>query len=296
MKITYNHIEENIRIFEEARKNLPIIQKFINGDVSIHSLSSSGLSQFGNFYDFIKQNKSVGIDIIMKDMTWKKLKPLLINNTDNERFKTYLSNRTQNKFNEILSNPIVYDRLLNGRWIRKPSKRRSGRRSDERISAFSTCQIAIVNYMILNNIDFHDKIIGQNWFLSSKLSLDDTKFNEMSETENLLNSISLVISESKIDFKKLNLDYISNFIGEKLKKLMYIEKGELLKCVKTTYTPSNEQSLINGNNYIVESSIIRNGQLYVYVKNNLDRVDFYPFSNFEDIKHRRSNILNILGL
>jgi hypothetical protein len=289
MKITYDIIEENFRIFEEARSKFPIIQKYIDGEVTSNALNSVGLHQFGRFHDYVNHNKSMGFDPIMKGMTWRKLKPVLLANTTIERFKIYLRNRTQNEFIDILKNIEVYDRLLKGRWIRKPARRSSGRRSDEKVSSFTSCQIHIINYIIQNEIEISDNILGLEWFLTTKLSLSNTQVREMEVTENLLNSFVGVVEESKVDFKKLNLEYISNFIGEKLKKLMFVEKGSVVKCIKD-YTAC----LTEGKSYTVESSHVRNGYLYLQLSDDKGYMNSYPFSYFEDMSYHRNSILDSL--
>lgn len=290
MKITYDIIQENFRVFEEARLKFPIIQKYIDGEVTINALNSVGLHQFGRFHEYIKHNKTLGFDPIMKGMTWRKLKPILITNTSLERFKVYLRNRTQNDFIDILKKVDVYERLSKGRWIRKPSRRSSGRRSGEGISALISCQIPIINYIIQNEIEINENTItGLEWFLSTKLSLNNTQAREMEVTENLLTSFVGVVEESKVDFKKLNLDYISNFIGEKLKKLMFVEKGSVVKCIKD-YT----SCLTEGKSYIVDSSHVRNGYLYLQVSDDRGFMNSYPFSYFEDMSYHRNSILDSL--
>jgi len=294
MKITYDIIENNLKMFEDAKLKFPIMQKYIDGEASLSSLQSVGLGQFGQFSDFIKQNQSLGIDIIMKGMTWRKLKPMLVTNTTLDRFKTYISNKTQNKFNDILKNVDLYDRLLNGRWVRKPSRRGSGARSGEKVSSFTSCRVAIINYIIQNEIEVHDKIDGLAWFHTHKLSLDNTLVREMKVTEDLLTSFVDTISDSKVDFKKLNINYVSNFLSDKLLKLMKIEKGDVVKCISNYVYPTGQVVLTEGKSYTVESSTMRSGYLNIYLRDDNGRLDFYPFSYFEDVAFHRNSILDSL--
>lgn len=293
IKITYDIIQENLRIFEEAKSKFPIIQKYIDGEVTSNALSSVGLHQFGRFHDYLKQNNSLGFDPIINGMTWRKLKPILLANTAIDRFRTYLKNRTQNEFTDILKNIDVYERLSKGRWIRKPSRRSSGRRSGEKIVALTSCHIPVINYIIHNEVEVEDCIIGLEWFLTTKLSLGNTQAREMEVTENLLKSFASVVEESKVDFKKLNLDYISNFIGEKLKKLMSIEKGSVVKCIKELSGVYGTH-LTEGKSYVVESSHVRNGYLYLQLVDDKGSMNHYSFSHFEDMSYHRNSILDSL--
>jgi hypothetical protein len=293
MKLTYNIIRDNIRIFEEAKEKFPIIQKYIDGEVQQNSLQSVGLGEFARFHEYSKQVKSVGFDLIMEDMTWRKLKPILINSTQLDRFRVYLKNRTQKQFIEILKNVEVYDRLLNGRWIRKPGPRRGGRRSSELISSFRQCSVPIINFIIQNDIEVTDGITGADWFRNNTLNLLGASAREMEVTEELLKTLSSSLSESKIDFKKLNLDYISNFINEKVKKMMSIEEGTTIKSIRDINDPSIKH-LSLGKSYNVISSYVQSGYLWVSVIDDRGHRENYPFSNFEDVSFQRNSILDSL--
>ncbi len=296
MKITYDIIKDNLRVFEEAKGKFPIIQKYIDGEVSPRSLALVGLTQFANFYDYLK---FIDRSPIIEDVTWRKLKPLLIEKTDLPRFKTYLKNRTQKDFCDILKDTDVYDRLLNGRWIRRPARRSSGRRSNERIGGFDSCSVEIINYIIQNEIEVCDNIYGTKWFVTQRLSLDESLVREMKVTEDMLKSIADVITESKIDFKKLNMDYITNSISEKLGGLIRIEKDSVVKCLKdveivSSITGNKVLVLKEGNTYKVDNSSIRSGYLYLWLTDETGRSNYYPFSNFEDMQYHRNSILDSL--
>ena len=297
MKITYDLIEKNLATFKEAKKQFPIIQKYIDGEVSSHALQSVGLQRFGTFYEFLKECETTNQNPIMKRMTWRKLKPILVENCKSERFKTYLKNRTENQFIEILKNQDKYDKLMNGRWLRRPSRRRSGRRSDECISSLKTHYVAIINYIIQKEIDItHSDTFGNIWYSRETLDMTNTFVREMKITESLMKGIVDVIEESKIDFKKLNLDYISNFVNTKLTNLMSIEKGTSLKCIKDVTSNFNPgyKYLKEGTYYTVESSQIRNGLLHVLVLTEQGRTEWHPFTNFEDVSFNRNSVLDSL--
>lgn len=295
-------MKENLRIFEEAKVKFPIIQKYINGEVSSRSLVLVGLAQFASFYDYLKfldPRGDLNRGPIMDNMNWRKLKPLLIEKTDLPRFKTYLKNRTQKDFCDILKDVDVYDRLLNGRWLRRPARRSSGRRSGEKIHAFNVCSVEIINYIIQNEVEVCDSIAGTQWFVTQKLSLDESLVREMKVTEDMMKSIADVITESKVDFKKLNLDYITNSINEKLMKLIHIEKDSVVKCIRDVESVSNVTgnkilALKEGNSYTVNSSQIRNGYLYLWLTDETGRNNYYAFSNFEDMQYHRNSILDSL--
>lgn len=292
MILDYDVMRENLRIFEDAKK-IPIIRKYIDGEVKIHALNTVGLGIFGNFYEYLK-NKSVDSDkpvdqIIMEGMTWRKLKAILIENTTIDRFKTYIRNRTEKQFNEILNNPDLYDRLLNGRWVRRPGKRSSGSRG-ERVSSLTQCQLEIINYAIFNKINVSVILIGDKWFRES-IVLDKSILREIMVTEDLITSFVDVISSSKIDFKKLNVDYMISYINDNIRKRITIEVGSNIKCIK-----SIANFLTEGVSYSVSTSYLSGGYLNVLVTDDSGRQNTHPFSCFEDMTYHRGSVLdNLLG-
>lgn len=295
MKLTHEIIQKNLDAFNLAKKQFPIIQKYIDGEVDISSLRSVRLDRFGSFHDFLKESN--GQEVISKGITWRKLKPILIEGCTSERLKIYLRNRTENQFIEILKDQDKYDKLLNGRWKRRPTRRRSGIRS-ERIESFRDKKFMIINYIISKEIEMNDVsyLEGIKWYIGDTLSVENTLLREMEITEKLMIGIANVIEESKIDFKKLNLQYITNFIDNKLKKLMNVEKGTSLKCIKDVISNFNPgyKYLKEGSYYTVESSQIRDGLLHVLVVTEQGRTEWHPFTNFEDVSYNRNSVLDSL--
>lgn len=298
MKITYDIIKENLREFENAKVKFPVLQKYLDGEASESAMRTLGLNSFITFNNFLTRCKESNQSPIIEGLTWKKLKPILIENTNVDRFKTYLKNRTENKFKEILLDEEVFSRLANGRWLRKPSRRSSGRRGGEKISSFSSHHISILNYAIKNELDVCKTIVeNQNthWYLN-KLSLDDTFSREMVESDKILQKVSEFIDSTGTDFKKLNIDYLQQFFIEKFRKLVSIKESSTLKCIKTIYSASYPDQVIlkEGKTYTVISSGTKSGYLYVWVVNDRGRQDSYPFSYFEDISFQRNSILDDL--
>src|ERR1039457_6863392 len=121
MKLNYDLIKKNLKTYEGARKHIPLVEQFEKGEVPMSSMRNLGLENFALFYEFMSSQKKInGYDLLMDKITWRKLKPLIIDKTTTERFKKYISNRSKNKFNNILLDETIFDRLLNGRWITKP--------------------------------------------------------------------------------------------------------------------------------------------------------------------------------
>lgn len=310
MKLNYDLIKKNLATYEEAKELFPVISDYERGEVNINVMRSLGLQEFGEFYDFLKR----GDNLIDDGITWRKLKLMIAESTSNTRLKKFIMNRTQKQFNEILMDGSQFDRLLNGRWISKPSLTRRGRmsygrRSNECVDGFKKSFIPLFNYIIQNNIDVYEdskeyvykKFTQQDsiiyfirWYTTLELKFDSVPKREIDVTKKLLNSFVEIMEETKIDFRKLNSEYIISSISNKIKSSMIVTPGTMLKCLKDV--PFGvKKSLIANNSYQVKSSRLdMNGYLQVYVIDELNRDVSYPYSYFEDMAFHRDDLLSSL--
>jgi len=310
MKLNYDLIKKNLATYEEAKELFPVISDYERGEVNINVMRSLGLQEFGEFYDFLKR----GDNLIDDGITWRKLKLMIAESTSNIRLKKFIMNRTQKQFNEILMDGPQFDRLLNGRWVSKPSLTRRGRmsygrRSNECVDGFKESFIPLFNYIIQNNIDVYEdskeyvykKFVKQDsiiyfirWYTTLELKFDSVPKREIDVTKKLLNSFVEIMEETKIDFRKLNSEYIISSISNKIKSSMNVPTGTMLKCLKDV-TYGNSVSLVANNSYEVESSSLNsNGYLQVYITDELNRNISCPYSYFEDMAFHRDDLLSSL--
>jgi hypothetical protein len=233
--------------------------------------------------------------------------------------KKLIGNKTQNQFNSILKDGETFDRFLNGRWITKPGysnrgRRTYGRRGDECIESFSTCIVPIINYLIQSDVEVYDgsgsiifdSFLNQSrishslrWYTTKVLDLNVVPKREIDVTRKLLNSFVQIMEDSKIDFRKLNSDYITVAISEKIKNSMSVPVGTMLKCIKSyQYTqignPNVQFSIKENNSYEVKNSNISNGFVRVLVRTESGRDDWFDYSNFEDMAFHRDDLLSQL--
>jgi hypothetical protein len=273
-----------------------------------------GLGKFAEFCDFLKQSEKSGFNPITEDITWRKLKLLISTNTKVDRLKKFVMNRTQKQFTELLNNNEDFDRLLNGRWIRKPGytprgRKTYGRRSEVRIEGLDHCAVPLVNYIILNDIEIfesdpniysfitQDRLISvAKWYTFEKLDFDKVPKREIEVTKKLLDNFINIMSESHIDPRKLNLDYIISTISDKIKKSMIVPTGTIIKCLRDVNNDYLKQVLTKDVSYSVRGSYIQSGYLKVSVTNDLGGSDYYDYANFEDMAiHREDLLRSLLG-
>ena len=308
MKITYDIIKQNIETYKAAKEIFPAISQFEENEIDYSAMSALGLGKFADFNMFVKSTKIQGFEPIMNTKSFRVLKPIICENTKTERFKTFIKNRTQNKFNTIFNDADLFDRLLNGPWKRRPQMRRNGRmgygtRKNERVEGFQTAIVPIINYIILNDIEVNQKFLDDvdgrisesiRWYVSTTLSFDKVPQKEIELTNKLLQTFMEVVDKEKIDFRKLNISYVMSAISTKIKNAMKIPDGTTLKCVKDLETATGEKLLEKGQMYEVQGTYERNGFLTVYVKNNQGRNNYYEYSYFEDVSMKRDDLLSML--
>lgn len=314
MKINYDSIKLNLATYKEAKSILPVIGEYEREEVSSSVMRNLGLGKFAEFSDFLKQSEKSGFNPITEDITWRKLKLLISTHTKVDRLKKFVMNRTQKQFTELLNNNEDFDRLLNGRWIRKPGytprgRKTYGRRSEVRIEGLDHCVVPLVNYIILNNIEVfesdpniysfitQDRLIGvSKWYTFEKLDFDKVPKREIEVTKKLLDNFINIMSESHIDPRKLNLDYIISTISDKIKKSMIVPAGTIIKCLRDVNNDYRKQVLTKDVSYSVRGSYIQSGYLKVSVTNDLGGSDYYDYANFEDMAiHREDLLRSLLG-
>jgi hypothetical protein len=314
MKINYDSIKLNLATYQEAKSILPVIGEYEREEVSSSVMRNLGLGKFAEFSDFLKQSEKLGFNPITEDITWRKLKLIISTHTKVDRLKKFVMNRTQKKFTELLNNNEDFDRLLNGRWIRKPGhtprgKKTYGKRSDVRIDGLEYCAIPLVNYIILNDIEVfesdpniysfitQDRLMSiTKWYTFEKLDFDKVPKREIEVTKKLLDNFINTIEESHIDPRKLNLDYIVSTLSDKIRKSMVVPNGTIIKCLRDVNNDYRKQVLTKDVSYSVRGSYIQGGYLKVSVTNDLGGSDYYDYANFEDMAiHREDLLRSLLG-
>jgi hypothetical protein len=306
MKITYDIIHKNLTTYSTAKEIFPAIEQFEKNEIDYSAMHSLGLGKFADFSMFLKSNKIQEFDPISNTKSFRVLKPIILEKTTTERFKTFIKNRTQKKFDSIFNDSDLFDRLLNGPWKSRPQMRRNGRmgygtRKNERVEGFKTAIVPIINYIILNELEVNKSLIGQDsisnqtkWYVDEVLSFDKVPQKEIELTNKLLQTFSEVVDKERVDFRKLNINYVMSAISTKIKNAMKIPNGTQLKCIKELLAPNQDKILEEGKLYEVFGTYERNGFLTVYVKNEQGGSSYYEYSYFEDVSMKRDDLLSML--
>jgi len=313
MKINYDLIKLNLATYQEAKSILPVISEYERDEIPSSVMRNLGLGKFASFCDFLKQSERSGFNPI-EDTTWRKLKLQISTHTKTERLKKFVMNRTQKQFIELLDNTEDFDRLLNGRWVRKPGhtkrgRKTYGRRSEVKVDGLEYCAIPMINYIILNDIDVFEgnsdlkEFISQDrlvsvtkWYVYERLEFDKVPKREIEITRKLIDNFINIMSESHIDPRKLNLDYIISTITDKIRKSMVVPNGTIIKCLRDVDNEYGKKILTKDVSYSVRGSYIQSGYLKVNVSHDLGSNDYVDYANFEDMAiHREDLLRSLLG-
>jgi hypothetical protein len=186
--------------------------------------------------------------------------------------------------------------------MRRNGRMGYGTRKNERVEGFKTAIVPIINYIILNELEVNKSLIGQDsisnqtkWYVDEVLSFDKVPQKEIELTNKLLQTFTEVVEKERVDFRKLNINYVMSAISTKIKNAMKITKGTQLKCVKELLAPNQVDKLLEkGKLYEVLGTYERNGFLTVYVNNENNMNNYYEYSYFEDVSMKRDDLLSML--
>lgn len=315
MKWTNEFIVRNLDIYQQAKDLIPTISQYERGEITSTSMRFLGLKQFSDFFDFQKSQSNLGWSLTHTP-SYRELKTLIANNTKNERFKSQILNKSEKSFTNLLTeDPKTWDRLLNGRWIRKPGwsqitgRKQWGKRSEDLMSGLDTCIVPIVNWMISKEIStpnlrddtyesFDKQIRYQTrlkWFCSVELDLSELPIREIEISNKVLESVCDFLISDNFDFRKLNSDFLIDNLNQKIRNLMLPPKGTILKCI-TSLVDTTGSLLTEGQSYKVIDSSIYSGSVKVFIENDQKKWSYYEYKYFEDMSIRRDDIFRQLGL
>ena len=90
MIYNYDIIKKNIKTYNEAREQFSVLRDYENGNITKNSLSVFGLSDFGDFRDFLVRCETLNVEPIMF-ITFRDLKKKIVESTKSERLAKMIS-------------------------------------------------------------------------------------------------------------------------------------------------------------------------------------------------------------
>ena len=147
-------------------------------------------------------------------------------------------------------------------------------------------------FFLFNSFSLFSCFIYKYLYVTSNLYNYNYKLLIINSSYNFIN----IMTESHIDPRKLNLDYIISTISDKIRKSMVVPNGTIIKCLRDVNNDYRKQVLTKDVSYSVRGSYIQGGYLKVNVTNDLGGSDYYDYANFEDMAiHREDLLRSLLG-
>lgn len=282
-------IQVNLDRLEKAKKDFSVLEDYAstNNDVVLRHLwdegRAYGLLSYMNFIDFIKNSNKLGQEIFYsKKIKIKDFQDALVKYATDDTVKKILKSKNKATFTKLINSPR-WD-LYSGNI----SRRGRVRYHDN----FTPATAIIANFCIQNEIDVLDQSRISEHYRKLLPEIDLTLKKELELTKDLLDYMVKSFSNSDSDFKRLNVDHVTKFMGEELKKkLLNIERGESVKLMEDA---SYYGGLTLGKVYDVKDKEIHSGRLNVIIENDGGYKRSYPYRLFETVSNLRNSALDDL--
>ena len=282
-------IQVNLDRLEKAKKDFSILEDYASTDddsILRHLWDegrSYGLLNYMTFIDFIRYSNKLGQEVFYsKKIKIKEFQDMLVKCATDPTVKSILKSKSKISFAKLINSP---------RWDLYSGNRR--RRGGVRYhDNFAPATAIIANFCIQNEIEIEDQSRISEHYRRLLPEIDITLKKELELTKDLLNYMVKSFSNSDYDFRRLNVDHVTKFMGEELKKkLLNIETGESVKLIEDA---SYYGGLSLGKVYDVKDKEIQSGRLNVVIENDNGFRRSYPYRLFETISNLRNSALDDL--
>jgi hypothetical protein len=279
MILTYETIKYNLDLLEEVKQEYPILQDFENGNVYRDSVSNVGLDTFVEFITFKKQCANTGSQkIIYEDLiTFKDLKQK-VSELSYGRSKNIILKKNSDDFIKIFTDFKVNRRYTRGSNV-------------SYCSGLETAIPTIINYFIQNKIDVYDGYLRGGHFYLNKLKKPNLYSRELKMTQNFIDEFVNYTKEKDLDLRKCNIKSLISELNHRLKSMMNIESGLLVKCI------SQKKGFTLDRLYeVTDSRVNYNGYLEVKITDDNGVEAYVTYTLFEEVSRQRDDIFKELGL
>lgn len=279
MILTYENIKYNLEILEEVKKDYPILQDFEDGVVSRDSLNNVGLDNFVELINFKKQCSNAGIQKVIYDdkITFKELKQK-VSDLSYGKSKSIILRKKSDDFIKIFT-----DYKVNRRYTRTSNA--------SYCSGLESGTPIIVNYFIQNSIDIYDGYLKGAHFYLNKLTKPKLYSRELKMTQNFIDEFVNYTKDKDLDLRKCNIKSLISELNHRLKSMMNIESGLLVKCI------SEKKGFTLDKLYeVIDSRVNYNGYLEVKLIDDKGVESYVAYSIFEEVSRQRNDIFKELGL
>lgn len=281
-------IQVNLDRLEKAKKDFSILEDYASTkDANLSHLwdegRAYGLLSYMTFIDFIRHSNKLDQEVFYsKKIKIKEFQDVLVKCAIDDTVKKILKSKSKVSFTKLINSP---------RWDLYSGNRR--RRGNVRYhDNFAPATAIIANFCIQNEIEIEDQSRISEHYKRLLPEIDLTLKKELELTKDLLNYMVKSFSNSDYDFRRLNVEHVTKFMGEELKKkLLNIEKGESVKLIEDA---SYYGGLTLDKIYDIKDKEIHSGRLNVIIENDNGFGRSYPYRLFETVSNLRNSALDDL--
>jgi hypothetical protein len=279
MILNLDTLKYNLQLLQEVKQEFPILQDYEDGKVTRETLNGVGLDQYVDLITYIKNLPNLGSQILIYDtkIKYREVKKMVSELSHGDKPKSIFLKKTQEDFVKIFN-----DFKVNRRYTRTNNQ--------SYCSGLERAEPIILNYFIQNNIDITESYF-KSWMYFKKLQKPKLYSRELKMTQDFIEMFIGFTKEQDFDLRKCNIKSLITELQHRLRPMMKIESGLLVKCIKES------KGLTIDNHYLVEDSKVNYyGFLEIKITDDKQFTSYVPYSNFEEISRQRDDIFKELGL
>ena len=279
MILNLDTLKYNLQLLQEVKEEFPILQDYEDGKVTRDTLNGVGLDQYVDLITYIKNLPNVGNQKLIYDIkiTYRDVKKM-VSELSYGRSKSIFLKKTHEDFVKIFN-----DFKVNRRYTRSSNQ--------SYCSGLERSEPIILNYFIQNNIEFAEGYF-KSWMYFKKLQKPKLYSRELKMTQDFVEMFIGFTKEQDFDLRKCNIKSLITELQHRLRPMMKIESGLLVKCIK-----ESDGFLTIDKQYLVDDSRV-NYYGFVEIKITDDKgiSAYIPYSCFEEISRQRDDLFKELGL
>ena len=301
MVLTLDTIKENLNILERAKEVFKILvdyqnilkslrnnsdHEIQNREIEINrEINRYNLTIYSDFIRFINKVETTGQKLIYDEkIKTKTFQKVLEDNAIDETAKKSLRNKTSKTMHIFMNSE---------KWMKfhgYQSNRGRLRLNDN----LSKSESIIANFLNQQEINLEALAYSRlNKYYTSLLpEPDHTVLDEMNRTKFVIDFLIQKVTESGLDFRKLNSRALIENISEEFKKrILDIDKNESVKCISRP----DVYGVSVGTIYkVIDRSLDYSGNLKILIQNDYGTNVNCSFKFFETLNSLRSSMLKDL--
>jgi hypothetical protein len=299
MILSLETIKENLNIIERAKDVFKILSEYQDvlkalrnsSDNKLHEkelqiyreLSRYNLNQYSEFIKFINKTESSGQKVIYDEkIKIKTLQKVLEENAVDDIAKRSLRNKNAKTLHELMKSE---------RWYKFCGQSRGRVRLNDNMYKSESI---IANFFHQQEFDLDSSVHSRlsRYYTNLLPEPDMSILDEMNRTKFVIDFLIEKITESGLDFRKLNSRALIENISEELKRrILDIDTNESVKCI----SKADSYGITIGNIYkVLDRSLDYTGSLRILIQNDYGTNVNCSFKYFETINTLRSNMLKDL--